>query len=98
MQSWEQDVPVTAENAGWRLHVRVERETLSRLPRSRAILFTIRTHIHRLEHYGQHPEQVRPAVWLPRGLRHSFEVMLCCSAQHLRLPCCAEIVAWLAQC
>ena len=53
-------MPVTDENAGWRLHVRVERETLTRLPRTRAILFTIRTYVHRLDRYGRDPARVRP--------------------------------------
>jgi hypothetical protein len=40
---------VTAENAGRRLHLRVERQTLRRLPRSGAVLFGIRVHSYRLE-------------------------------------------------
>jgi hypothetical protein len=36
---------VTAENAGARLFVRVERQTFSRLPRTRAVLFTIHTYL-----------------------------------------------------
>ena len=38
-------VGITAENAGDRLWLRVERQTLRRLPRSRDILFTIRIHV-----------------------------------------------------
>ena len=40
----EADPAITAANAGARLTLRVERQTLSRLPESGAILFTIRTH------------------------------------------------------
>jgi dimethylamine monooxygenase subunit A len=40
---------ITAENAGERLWLRVERQTLQRLPASGAVLFTIRTHITRLD-------------------------------------------------
>ena len=36
---------VTPENAGETLHVRCERETLRRLPKSRAIVFTIGVHV-----------------------------------------------------
>jgi hypothetical protein len=36
---------ITAENAGERLWLRVERQTLSRLPETGAVVFTIRTHI-----------------------------------------------------
>ena len=39
---------VTAENAGIRLFLRVERQTLSRLPVSGAVLFTIRVHVYPL--------------------------------------------------
>jgi len=39
---------ITADNAGDRLSVRVERQTLSRLPHSAAVLFTIRTHVYPL--------------------------------------------------
>jgi hypothetical protein len=35
---------VTADNAGERLYLRVERQTLTRLPRSGAVLFGIRVH------------------------------------------------------
>jgi dimethylamine monooxygenase subunit A len=40
---------VTAENAGERLFVRAERQTLSRLPASGAVLFTIRVHVYPLQ-------------------------------------------------
>ncbi|SNS12316.1 MULTISPECIES: DUF3445 domain-containing protein [unclassified Azospirillum] len=38
------DEPVTVENAGQRLFLRVEKQTLRKLPGSGAVLFTIRTH------------------------------------------------------
>ncbi|WP_247880856.1 heme-dependent oxidative N-demethylase family protein [Skermanella sp. TT6] len=38
------DPSITAENAGARVFLRVERQTLRRLPRTGAVLFTIRTH------------------------------------------------------
>ncbi|MBV9527081.1 MAG: DUF3445 domain-containing protein [Acidisphaera sp.] len=40
----EADPTITAENAGARVHLRMERQTLRRLPCSAAILFTIRVH------------------------------------------------------
>jgi dimethylamine monooxygenase subunit A len=40
---------VTADNAAERLFVRVERQTLSRLPASGAVLFTIRVHVYPLQ-------------------------------------------------
>lgn len=41
----EADAAITAANAGSALHLRIERQTLRRLPRSGAVLFTIRTEI-----------------------------------------------------
>jgi hypothetical protein len=51
--------PVTVDNAGERLHLRVERQTLSRLPRSNAVLFTIRTYMNRLDTFQGRPDRVR---------------------------------------
>jgi dimethylamine monooxygenase subunit A len=42
------DASITAENAGAMLYLRVERQTLRRLPISDAILFGIRVHNYRL--------------------------------------------------
>ena len=39
---------ITAENAGETLHLRVERQTLRRLPRSDTVLFGIRVHVYNL--------------------------------------------------
>ena len=61
MQGWAKDEPITAENAGHRLHTRCERETLVRFPRTRAVLFTIRTHLKDLDHYARQPSK----VWAP---------------------------------
>ena len=62
---------VTAESAGQRLHLRVERQTLSRLPRTGAVLFTIRTHMKRLDHFEGRPGAVRPPC-APVGLPHAL--------------------------
>ena len=48
---------MTAENAGERLIIRSERETLTRLPKTQAILFTIRTYRRPLSDLEAHPEQ-----------------------------------------
>jgi hypothetical protein len=45
---------ITPENAGDRLFVRVERQTLSRLPSSGAVLFTIRVHVYQLSRLIAH--------------------------------------------
>ena len=51
---------MTAENAGERLSTRCERETLSRFPRTGAILFTIRTHHRQLNSFEGRPDKVWP--------------------------------------
>ena len=43
------DPDITPENVGRRIFLRVERQTLRRLPRTGAVLFTIRTHQRPLE-------------------------------------------------
>lgn len=50
--------PITIQNAGERLQTRCERETLSRFPKTRAILFTIRTHMHKLDTFEDKPHKV----------------------------------------
>ena len=49
--------PVTAASAGERLWLRVERQTLRKLPASAAVVFTIRTHITRLDRAIATPAQ-----------------------------------------
>ena len=46
------------DNAGQRLHLRVERQTLSRLPKSNAVLFTIRTYMDPLSTFEGRPDRV----------------------------------------
>jgi dimethylamine monooxygenase subunit A len=55
---WRTDrsVRITADNAGDALFVRVERQTLSRLPQSGAVLFTIRVHVYPLARIAARPE------------------------------------------
>ncbi|CAK0783363.1 hypothetical protein CVIRNUC_006562 [Coccomyxa viridis] len=66
-QLWGQTEPVTAQNAGERLQTRCERETLSRFPRTGAILFTIRTHMRKLKTFEGRPDK---ALELARALRN----------------------------
>jgi hypothetical protein len=47
---------ITAANAGERLSVRVERQTLSKLAETAAVLFTIRTHVYPLRRVAERPE------------------------------------------
>ncbi len=48
MHAAELDATITAENAGEKLWLRVERQTLRRLPLSGAVLFTIRSYVYPL--------------------------------------------------
>ncbi|HEY6432806.1 MAG TPA: DUF3445 domain-containing protein [Acetobacteraceae bacterium] len=52
----DRNTNVTAANAGDSLFVRVERQTLSRLPASGAVLFTIRVHVYPLARVAAQPE------------------------------------------
>ncbi len=60
-------VQVTDENAGQTLCTRCERETFTRLPRTQAILFTIRTFLRPLHKYAAKPDE---AVQLGNALRN----------------------------
>jgi len=55
---WRTDraVHVTPDNAGEALFIRVERQTLTRLPRSGAVLFTIRVHVYPLARIAARPQ------------------------------------------
>jgi hypothetical protein len=53
----ERTPEITADNAGEKLWLRMERQTLRRLPRTHAILFTIRVHVRPLLHLARRPEQ-----------------------------------------
>ena len=53
---WTVTRTITAANAGQALFVRVERQTLSRLPATGAVLFTIRVHVYPLGRVVARPE------------------------------------------
>jgi hypothetical protein len=55
----EQDPTITPENAGERIWLRVERQTLTRLPRTGAIVFTIRIHRWALAALAERPAAAR---------------------------------------
>jgi hypothetical protein len=52
----EADPSINAENAGERLWLRMERQTLVRLPETGAIVFGIRTHQHRMRVFEAEPQ------------------------------------------
>ncbi|MBW4698965.1 MAG: DUF3445 domain-containing protein [Aphanocapsa lilacina HA4352-LM1] len=55
----QRDARITDQDAGERLWIRIERQTLRRLPTSRTVLFTIRTYIHPLNILEQQPAMAR---------------------------------------
>jgi dimethylamine monooxygenase subunit A len=58
------------------LYIRVERQTLRRLPRTRDILFTIRTHLHPFSMLSTHPQRKALATEFARQLHGLSEVQL----------------------
>lgn len=59
LQSREAASEINAANAGEKLWIRVERQTLRRLPQSGDILFTIRTYVHSLKVLEAEPTAAR---------------------------------------
>ncbi|HXJ83866.1 MAG TPA: DUF3445 domain-containing protein [Candidatus Methylomirabilis sp.] len=84
-----QDPTITAQNAGERLWLRSERQTLRRLPRTRAVLFTIRVRVRPLNDLARRPEQ---AVLLAENIRAMPETM---RAYKSLQPFLGAALAWL---
>ena len=82
---------ITAQNAGDMLWLRMERQTLRRLPRSRDILFTIRVHVRPLHTLATHPER---AAALAAAIRAMPPAML---QYKSFLPFLEAVLAWLDQ-
>lgn len=62
------DPDITPENAGARITLRIERQTLRRLPRTGAVLFTIRTHQRPLEALANRTQELGRLAEAVRGL------------------------------
>jgi hypothetical protein len=62
------DPDITPENAGARITLRIERQTLRRLPRTGAVLFTIRTHQRPLTSLADRPQELGRLAEAVRGL------------------------------
>jgi hypothetical protein len=73
---WRTDgaADITADNAGSRVFLRVERQTLRRLPVSEAVLFGIRVHVYPLDQVIDRPDRavaLAAAIReLPEAIRH----------------------------
>lgn len=68
----EPDPSITPETAGARLRVRMERQTLRRLERTGAVLFTIRIHQPRLDRVAADPEAAAKLAGSLRALPHEL--------------------------
>jgi hypothetical protein len=85
----ERDPTITADNAGERLFLRVERQTLRRLPRSGDVLFGIRTYIHKLAGIAGSPEDCGRLAAAIRAVPEA-------TFRYKSLPVCADAaLAWL---
>jgi hypothetical protein len=81
--------PLAAEAAGERLFLRVERQTLRRLPTTGAVVFTIRTHVTRLDRAVRTPAT---AAELAAAIRAMPET----TAQYKQIaPIAPALLAWL---
>lgn len=77
---------ITAENVGTRIFLRVERQTLRRLPASDAVLFGIRVHVYPLRRIARHAPALAAAVRaLPPEIQHYKSL----------LPFRDALLAWL---
>ncbi|MBN8898828.1 MAG: DUF3445 domain-containing protein, partial [Rhodospirillales bacterium] len=83
------DATITPENAADRLFVRVERQTLRRLPESDAVLFGIRVHSYPLPRIAGSPEIAARLADAVRALPHEM--------MHYKsmLPFRDALLAWL---
>ena len=80
---------ITSENAGEKLWVRMERQTLRRLPRTQDVLFTIRVHIRPLQQLLSHPERAATLASAIRGMPEPLRL-------YKSLPPFLEaVLAWL---
>jgi hypothetical protein len=85
----DRDPSITAQNAGERLFIRVERQTLRRLPSTGDILFGIRTYVRPLAAIAERPEDCRRLATAIRALPEA-------TFRYKSLPVFADAaLAWL---
>lgn len=85
----ERNAHITAQNAGATLWLRMERQTLRRLPRSGDILFTIRVHLRPLHTLATRPEDAAALATTLRALPPAMQ-------QYKSLaPFLDAVLAWL---
>jgi hypothetical protein len=87
----EGDAGITATNAGERVFLRVERQTLRRLPVTGAVLFGIRVHVYRLDSVIDRAERAAALAAAVRALP--------AEVQHYKslLPFREALLGWLGE-
>ncbi len=88
----DHDQRVTAENAGEKLWLRMERQTLRRLPRTADVLFTIRIYVHPLHELAAQPERAAALAAAIRALPPALQAYKSVG------PFREAILAWLDRC
>ncbi len=88
----ERDHGITAENAGDKLWLRMERQTLRRLPRTADVLFTIRIYVHPLHELTARPDRATALAAAIRALPSELQ------AYKSVRPFREAILAWLERC
>jgi hypothetical protein len=85
----ESSTDITAENAGCRIFLRVERQTLRRLPVTEAVLFGIRVHVYPLDKVIDRPDRAAALANAVRALPEEI--------QHYKslLPFKQALLKWL---
>lgn len=88
----ERDRGITPENAGEKLWLRLERQTLRRLPHTQDVLFTIRVYVHPLHTLAARSERAAALAAAIRALPPDLQTY-----KSVR-PFREAILAWLDQC
>ncbi len=88
----ERDHGITPENVGEKLWLRMERQTLRRLPHTQEVLFTIRIYVHPLHTLAAHPERAATLATAIRSLPPELQTY-----KSVR-PFREAILAWLDKC
>ncbi len=88
----ERDHGITPANVGDKLWLRMERQTLRRLPRTQDVLFTIRIYVHPLHTLAQRPERAAALAKAIRSLPPELQTY-----KSVR-PFREAILAWLDGC
>ncbi len=87
--STESRPDITVDNIADQLWIRMERQTLRRLPRSNDILFTIRIYVHPLSYLTTQPDQAARLASTWRGLDEDIQIY------KSMLPFKETMLAWL---